>query len=71
MPEHEFTITLRDVYNEIQKIEARVSDMAPSVTIVADHEVRLRALERWRYALPPTIFLAVLSTVGLIVEVMR
>jgi hypothetical protein len=28
-----------------------------------DHETRIRALERWRYALPTTIFLAFISII--------
>lgn len=31
--------------------------------LMDDHEARLRSLEKWRYALPPTLVLAVASIV--------
>lgn len=36
----------------------------------SDHEKRIRALERWRYALPPTIILAIVTNIITVVQLM-
>lgn len=51
-------ITMRDIYEELVYIR---QELIPAVTSVKDHEARIRTLERWAYALPPT-FLAALAT---------
>lgn len=49
-------ITARDVYNELREVHVKVDELrhenGGQVERIGDHEVRLRALERWRYALP-------------------
>jgi len=44
-------VTLGEVGRSLQRIEARLE------TVTGDHESRLRKLEQWRYAIPPTVFL--------------
>jgi hypothetical protein len=41
-------------------LERLESDKARS----ADHEARIRRVERWTYALPPTAFIAVLAALS-------
>ena len=35
----------------------------------ADHETRIRSLERWRYALPVALLITLVSTVSTIIQV--
>lgn len=53
-------ITLRDIYNEVASLR---SDVAQLVDKVPDHETRIRTLEKWSYALPPTFIIALASIV--------
>ena len=46
-------VSNRDLYVELVRLQVKVE-------VLADHEARIRALERWRYALP----LTVLSSMG-------
>lgn len=41
-------ISNRDLYVELVRLQVKVE-------VLADHEARIRALERWRYALPVTV----------------
>lgn len=43
----------------LARIETKLDGIAER--LVEDHETRLRALERWRYALPVTLMFAVAS----------
>lgn len=45
--------TLGEINRSIGRLEAKVDKFAE------DHESRLRRMERWAYALPPTFLLAV------------
>lgn len=54
-------ITLADVYVELRQLGQKVDNMAPQAQQVTDHETRLRALERWRYALPTAVLFALAS----------
>lgn len=63
MPGEEFVVTLRDVYDKVARIEDRVTAMADIPAKVADHEIRIRSLEKWRYALPISLLIAVASIV--------
>jgi len=51
-------IGIADVYVEVRKLAASVGTLTDSAKATTDHETRLRALERWRYALPGSLFLA-------------
>lgn len=50
--------------NEIHRTLARLEQQIGKVT--DDHERRLRAVERWVYAVPPTLVLAAASIIGAI-----
>lgn len=61
-------ISLKDIYIEMVKLRDAVHDLSDPVKDIADHEQRLRALERWRYAVPPALLLAIGSTIAAIIE---
>ena len=67
-PNQGVVITLKDLWVELGRTRdemARMRDdmirMSVSPTALADHETRIRSNEKWRYALPPTIFLSMAS----------
>lgn len=47
MPDDEltFTVSAKDIYDAVKSLEATVRALPTT-----DHEQRIRALERWRYA---------------------
>lgn len=45
-------VTMGEIVRSLQRIEARLD------TVTGDHEARLRKVERWVYAVPPTLILA-------------
>lgn len=47
-----FTVSLRDVYDQLVRLTGEVRGMAGQRETLSDHEQRIRGLERWRYALP-------------------
>jgi hypothetical protein len=53
--------TLGEINRSIGRLEAKVEKFAE------DHETRLRRMERWAYALPPTFLLAVAGLVAALV----
>lgn len=53
-------VTLGELGRSLARIEAKVD------TVTGDHEKRLRAVERWMYALPPTIAVAIASVAAAI-----
>lgn len=71
-------VTLKDVYATVQEIQRSVevlhADMRVHVSlpahptstpVIADHEARLRVVERWKYAIPASLVIiaaAVLET---------
>lgn len=50
--------SLAEVVRILQRIERRLDDVS------ADHEARLRHVERWVWAVPPTLLLVVASVVS-------
>lgn len=50
------TIGAREIYDQVVGLRADVNTLVTShadvETTLADHEERLRSLERWRYAVP-------------------
>lgn len=56
---------------ELARLQGSLQSLADSIhtrheqdtSLHSDHEVRLRALERWRYAIPSTLVLALASIV--------
>lgn len=53
-------VTLGEVARSLARIEGKVD------TITGDHERRLRDLEKWKYALPPTVAVAAASVIAAI-----
>lgn len=58
-------ITTRDIYDKVVEVGGKVDGMLAAHERIReqvhDHEERLRAAERWRYALPISVLLGVLS----------
>lgn len=61
-------ITVKDIYVEVRKLQDTVGAMTPQVQIIRDHEQRLRGLERWKYALPGSLVLALVSVILTVAE---
>jgi ABC-type proline/glycine betaine transport system permease subunit len=68
-------ITTKDVVlNLDRKVDGLIADMADvkviagtvgtTVTMLHDHEMRIRSLERFRYAIPSVALLGLLATVA-------
>ena len=57
------TITNRDIYDKLLKVEETVIAMGPQAGRLDDHEARIRSVERWKYALPASIGGSVISVV--------
>lgn len=59
------TISAREIYDQIVGLRADVQSLTQSNTAVQetlnDHEERIRANERWRYAVPTAALGAVIS----------
>lgn len=55
-------VTLGELGRSLARIEAKVD------TVTGDHEKRIRAVERWVYALPPTAVLAIASAAAAILK---
>lgn len=62
------TVTLKDVYDELRKLHDQVAAMTPQGQLIQDHEARLRRTERWLYALPPSLLLALASLIVALLE---
>jgi hypothetical protein len=58
---------VKDIYDAVQRLERSQAAVAPTLINlaerVADHETRLRAGERWRYAIPATLMVAATNIV--------
>lgn len=52
--------TLGEIHRTLARLEAQIAK------VTDDHEKRLRAVERWVYAVPPTLILAAASIVAAI-----
>lgn len=63
------TISTREIYDQIVGLRGDVRSLTESGETVrqiqADHEQRLRGIERWKYSLPATVAAAVAT--GLVV----
>lgn len=60
-----FSVGAREIYDELtgmrSDVRQLVDDHKDTTRILADHEDRIRGMERWRYALPAS---AVVGVVG-------
>lgn len=61
-------VTLKDVFMAVQSVDGRLRTVESDIRSVRDHEERIRTLERWMYALPPTFLVAVASIVITLVK---
>lgn len=61
-------VTLKDVYLLLLELQKQVGTMDSPVKAVADHESRIRSLEKWRYALPVSLAGAAASIIVAIYE---
>lgn len=68
-PTNGVVITLKDVYVELSKLRDTVNAFTPQSEQLVDHEARLRTLEKWKYALPTSVILAITSVIVTILEV--
>lgn len=51
-------VSSAEIVRTLRRIEGRLD------TVTGDHEQRLRKVERWVYAVPPTLLLAVASVIA-------
>jgi hypothetical protein len=58
-------ISLFDIYTEVIKLRAEIS---AHTTHNLDMENRVRALERWRYAMPASLVLMIITVVVFLAE---
>lgn len=68
MSDESVVVTLKDVWIEVRRLQDTVALMTPQATQLADHENRIRSGERWRYALPISLLLAVGSSATAVAE---
>lgn len=61
-------ITLTDVYVKLCHLEDKVAEMTPQADSIKDHETRIRAVERWKYAFPVSLVVVFGEAVALIVK---
>ncbi|MFD3956568.1 MULTISPECIES: hypothetical protein [Streptomyces] len=65
-------ITAREIYDELRDMRGEVRTMAQHLdtdkTAIADHEARIRAIERWKYSIPAAVLMGIASVA---VEVAR
>ena len=63
--ENGVVITIKDIYGEMKELIVEVRSLAQEYKngrdVDEDHERRLRTLERWMYAIPASLLVAVVS----------
>lgn len=69
MPGPAVVIGLKEIYDQLvalnTKVEVLIGDVADQDTKVADHETRLRSLERARWPLPTLAVLVALASAAI------
>lgn len=55
-------ITLGEIGRKIDSLDSSVKK------VLDDHESRLRSIEKWMYAVPPTLLIAIASVVASIMK---
>lgn len=61
--QQKFEITLGDVYHELRKLQDQMKELTPMSHTLADHETRIRLIEKWKYALPIVTLIAVIDSI--------
>ena len=68
------TIGAREIYDELvamrEDVRASTQNLATVTDTLADHEDRVRSLERWRYSVPAALVTAFLSAATTITTVL-
>lgn len=67
MPEE--TVSNKDLWIELRKLQDQVTLMVPQGLAIQDHEQRLRSIERWKYALPTSLILAGASLATVVMQI--
>jgi hypothetical protein len=69
------TISAREIYDEIVGMRADVQSLAQSnassSATLADHESRIRAVERWKYGVPAATLSGVIATAVALYSVIK
>ena len=60
-------VTAKDMYDMLVHLVDEVREMKPLVAAQSDHETRIRALEKWRWGLPTTLFFSTASIITSVV----
>lgn len=55
----------REVLDRLTRIETKLDQ---GISLIDDHERRIRALEQWRYAVPASVFAALASLIAVLVR---
>lgn len=66
MNEPSVQIGLKEVYDKLCAVEDKVITLTPMAEKTADHEVRLRRVERWMWALPSSLLIVIVEAVYII-----
>lgn len=65
--EDKVVITIKDIYKELTELVVEVRNLttqfATGRSVDEDHEKRIRSLERWMYAIPASLVVAIVSAV--------
>lgn len=61
-------ITSKDLYDKLVDVEKAVNLMTPQANQLVDHESRIRALEKWKWSIPPTFAAAAIAIVEQLVN---
>ena len=69
MPPDDQAVSNKDLWIELRKLHDQVTLMVPQGVVIQDHEQRLRSLERWKYALPTSLFMAGASLVAVFLQI--
>jgi hypothetical protein len=64
MPDETSAALLAQILSKQAEMGIQLAVIGEQLKSVPDHEVRLRALERWRYALPASVLAALVSAAG-------
>lgn len=68
LPEGAVVITTADIYRQLLDLTKQVGELKGAVSVAADHELRLRALERGRWPLPAlAIAVSIASLIAMII----